>query len=286
MGERPDLGTDEVLFDVTDGVAVVTLHRPDVLNAFSPGMALGLSAAYRWCDEHDEVRAVVLTGAGRSFCAGADLRAGADTFAAPGDGFSAQPVDPPAWAVRKPVLAAINGPAIGIGLTLALQCDLRYAATDAKLAIPQVRFGVLPDAGAHWTLRRVTSTAVATDLLLTGRSVRGTEAERLGLVTAALPADRVLEVAVARARELAVNCAPLSLALSKRLLWQDLPLDEVVRLETAYHRVVMGGADAGEGPLAWRDRRPPVWTGSVRDDWRQVLEEEDGDGRADPGTGR
>ena len=160
MGERPDLGTDDVLFDVTDGVAVVTLHRPDVLNAFSPGMARGLSAAYRWCDEHDEVRAVVLTGAGRSFCAGADLRAGADTFAAPGEGFSAQPVDPPAWAVRKPVLAAINGPAIGIGLTLALQCDLRYVAVDARLSIPQVRFGVLPDAGAHWTLRRATSTAV------------------------------------------------------------------------------------------------------------------------------
>ena len=134
---------------------------------------------------------------------------------------------------------------------------------------------MLADAGAHWTLRRVTSTAVAADLLLTGRTVSADEAGRLGLVSAVLPAGQVLPRAVQVAREIAERCAPLSVAVTKRLLWQDLPLDETVKAETAYHLALMGGPDTREGPLAWQQRRPPVWAGSVNGDWHRVLDEEE-----------
>jgi enoyl-CoA hydratase/carnithine racemase len=180
---------DAVTLAIEDGVAVITLNRPDELNVFSGAMGELLSAAYARCDADDDIRAVILTGAGRAFCAGADMQPAANSFARVGTGFSAQPLAPPAWEVRKPVIAAINGHAIGIGFTLAMQCDIRYAAATAKLAIPQVRRGVMGDAGAHWTVTRAASRAVAADILLTGRTFSGAEAARLGLVSQALLRD-------------------------------------------------------------------------------------------------
>ena len=134
--------------EVRDGIALLTLDRPEKLNAFSAAMGLSLGRAYRECDADDTVRVVVLTGAGRAFCSGADLSSGAGTFAGQeqGSGFSAAAVDPPAWLVRKPVIAAVNGPAVGLGLTLALQADLRVMAREGKYGIVQVRRGVMPDA--------------------------------------------------------------------------------------------------------------------------------------------
>jgi enoyl-CoA hydratase/carnithine racemase len=254
---------EPVAVEIADGVAVVTLNRPDKLNAFTGLMGAELGEAYASCDADDEVRAVVVTGAERAFCAGADLAPGGETFAAPGNEFTASPVDPPAWEVRKPVLAAINGHAIGIGLTLAMQCDLRLVAEDAKLGFVHVRRGVLPDAHAHWTVPHAVGFARAADLLLTGRTFSGHEAAELGLATRALPADEVLPATLAVARDIAVNTAPLSVALSKRLLWASptLDRDKIGRLETEYHRMVMGTPDAREGVLAWLERRAPKWTG-------------------------
>ena len=123
-----------VVLEVDDSVAVVTLNRPNDLNMFSGAMARLLSVAYRECDERDDVRVVVVTGAGRAFCGGADMRPQSASFGPVRGGFSAQPIDPPAWEVRKPVIAAINGHAIGIGFTLAMQCDVRIVALEAKLA--------------------------------------------------------------------------------------------------------------------------------------------------------
>ncbi|WP_439677088.1 enoyl-CoA hydratase/isomerase family protein [Embleya sp. MST-111070] len=283
-----------IKFDIRDGVAVVTLDRPDKLNVFSGGMGSALGDAYARCDADDAVRAVVLTGAGRAFCAGADMSPEADSFAGPGAGsgaapgpasalsadagaaarsreFSASPVRPAAWEVRKPVIAAINGHAIGIGFTLAMQCDIRLVAEDAKLAIPQVRRGMVPDAQSHWTVPAATSRAVAADILLTGRTFRGAEAAVIGLVSRALPADEVLPAALEIARDIATNVHPVSAALTKRLLWADAGLDEVERLETAYHRVLMGTDDAREGPRAWSERRTPRWTGTVTGAWDGVL---------------
>lgn len=267
-----------VLVDIDDGVAVLTLNRPDRLNAFTGRMGDELGAAYRACDEDDAVRAVVVTGAGRGFCAGADLGGGGATFAAPADqatvqatprAFTSSPVRPPAWEVRKPVIAAINGPALGIGLSLTMQCDLRYVAEDATLGFVHVRMGVLPDAHAHWTVPRAVGFAVAQDLLLTGRRFKGAEAAQLGLAHRALPADEVLPAALETAREIAVNAAPLSVAASKSLLWSipALDADECDRLETAWHEVLMGRADAREGPMAFLEKRAPQWTLSPTEDW-------------------
>ena len=259
------MGDDQlVTVETADGVAVVTLNRPDKLNAFTGRMGEQLGRAYAACDADDAVRAVIVTGAGRAFCAGADMEPGGETFAAPtGDEFSASPVRPPAWDVRKPVLAAVNGHAIGIGLTLTMQCDLRFVAEDAKLGFVHVRRGVLPDAHAHWTDPRAVGFARAADLFLTGRTFSGREAAELGLANRALPAADVLEAALDVARDIAVHTAPLSVALSKRLLWASPALDreEIGYLETEYHRLVMGTPDAREGVLAWLERRDPRWTG-------------------------
>ena len=258
------MADEPVTVEIADGVAVVTLNRPEKLNAFSGLMGAELGEAYASCDAEDAVRAVVVTGAGRAFCAGADMEPGGDTFAAPtGNDFSASPMSPPAWDVRKPVIAAVNGHAIGIGLTLAMQCDLRFVAEEAKLGFVHVRRGVLPDAHAHWTVPRAVGFARAADLFLTGRTFSGREAAELGLATRALPAEDVLPAALDVARDIAVHTAPLSVALSKRLLWASPALDreEIGYLETEYHRLVMGTPDAREGVLAWLERRDPKWTG-------------------------
>ena len=258
------MGDDPVTVETDGGVAVITLNRPDRLNAFSGAMGAALGRAYAGCDADDGVRAVAVTGAGRAFCAGADMEPGGDTFAAPvGEDFTASPVHPPAWDVRKPVIAAINGHAIGIGLTLAMQCDIRLVAEDAKLGFVHVRRGVLPDAHSHWTVPRAVGFARAADLFLTGRTFTGREAAELGIAGRALPSGDVLPAALDIARDIAVNTAPLSVALSKRLLWASpvLDRDEVGYLETEYHRLVMGTPDAREGVLAWLERRDPRWTG-------------------------
>jgi enoyl-CoA hydratase/carnithine racemase len=264
----------DVIVSRHNGVALITLNRPDRLNVFSGGMGKLLSAAYASCDADDGIRAIVVTGAGRAFCAGADMTPEANTFGHVSEGFSASPIDPPAWQLRKPVIAAINGHAIGIGFTIAMQCDIRYAAADAKLAIAQVRRGALGDACSHWTVTHATSLAVAADIMLTGRTFLGEEAARLGLVSRSLPAGDVLPAAMATAEDIAANTAPLSVALSKRLLWKDAGVDQVRDLETLYHRLIFGGADAREGPRAWMERRPPQWTTSVNAEWERVLEAE------------
>lgn len=257
--------TTHVELALSDGVATVTLNGPDTLNAFSSATAGELGAAYAACDADDAVRVVVLTGAGRAFCAGADLSAGAASFAPPPDSFSASPIQPPAFAVRKLVIAAINGHAFGIGLTMALQCDLRFVAQEARLAVPQVRFGMLGDAQSHWTLPRIAGAGVAADLLLTGRTIDGTEAVRLGIANRALPAEQVLEAALALAREVAACASPASVALSKQLLWADLTPDEVASGETAAHHVLMNHGDVAEGSAAWREQRTPQWGFQVSD---------------------
>jgi enoyl-CoA hydratase/carnithine racemase len=276
MTDRPEAPFEDVRFERVDGnVALITLQRPDQLNAFSGRMGVELGRAYRRCDGDDSIRAVVITGAGRAFCAGADLGAGSHTFESqdPGSFSAGAGIDPPAWQVRKPVIAAINGHAVGIGLTLAMQCDIRLVAIEAKCGFVQVRRGVLPDCHSHWTVPRAVGFARATELFLTGRLFRGDEAAEMGIASRALDAADVLPAALDIARDIARNTAPLSVALSKRLLWESpAPSREWVgRKETELHHHVMGRADAAEGVMAYLEKRAPEWKLSVTRDWPDGL---------------
>lgn len=258
------------------GVAVLTLNRPDRLNAYTADMGASLSRAYADCDADDAVRAIVVTGAGSAFCVGADFSSATRPFGPAQGDFTASPITPAAFELRKPVIAAVNGHAIGIGLTIALQADLRIVAEDAKYGVVQVRRGVMPDCMAHWTLAHLTNLGVAADVLLTGRTFGGSEAVALGIANRALPADRVLEEAVGVARDIAVNVAPMSAALTKRLLW-DTAINhytprEVAALETRLHHRLLGSDDAKEGVAAFLERRRPSFGARVARDWAPLPE--------------
>jgi len=268
------VGYEDIRFEQSDGVAVITLDRPATRNAFTGRMGVELGDAYRHCDVDDDVRVVVLTGTPPAFCAGADLSRGADTFTGTGEArsresFTAAGIDPPAFAIRKPVVAAVNGHAIGIGLTIALQCDLRFIAEDGKYGIVQVRRGMLGDAYSHWTLPRIAGLANAADVLLTGRMFDGREAQTMGLASRCLPADEVLPTALEVAHDIAINAAPVSVAVSKRLLWKsfDLTPPEIEQLESALHLHLMEGPDVREGPVAFLEERAPEWKQRVSTDF-------------------
>jgi enoyl-CoA hydratase/carnithine racemase len=258
-----------IRYEVSQGVGMITLHRPEVRNALNATMADELADAYRRCDADDRVRAVVLTGTPPAFCAGADLTAGGETFAPRNEGgFSAAATDMPAWDVRKLVIAAVNGHAIGVGLTLALQCDIRIFADEASYGVVQVRRGVMGDGYSHWTLPRIAGMSNAADILLTGRTFDGHRARELGICSDTLPAEQVVAAALDLARDVAANAAPLSVAVSKQLLWEswNLAPDEVEASETALHHFLMSRPDAREGVESFLDRRPARWRGSVARD--------------------
>ncbi len=263
---------DDTQFQIDGATAIIRLNRPDQLNTFTGAMGRDIERLYRRCDADDSIRAVILTGAGRAFCAGADLSGGADTFA-PQDAktFSAAAIDFPAWEVRKPVIAAVNGHAIGLGLTLALQCDIRVMAREGKYGILQTRRGMVGDAYSHWTLPRIAGMARAADILLTGRTFTGDEALELGVASRVVPAAEVLATALEIAADIAANTAPLSVAMSKRLLWESLSLSpaEVEKRETELHHKLMSHPDAVEGPMAYLEKRLPRWKGRVSDETEQ-----------------
>lgn len=262
---------DGILVDIADGVAVVTLNRPEFLNALDPRSVRDLSAAYATLDLDDTVRVVVLTGTGRAFCAGADLTRPGGAFQAPHqpDEYRSSPRRPLAFHIRKPVLAAINGHAVGLGMTLALHCDIRYIAEGAKWGVVQVRRGVVPDAISHWTLTRAVGMANAAEIMLTGRLFAGPDAVRLGVASRCLPAAEVLPAVMELAREMAREVSPMSAALSKRILWAaaDGDMALVDDLESDAHRLLLGRPDAMEGGTAALQQRAPEWQSQVTRDW-------------------
>jgi enoyl-CoA hydratase/carnithine racemase len=207
----------QITYAVDDGVAVITLNRPDVLNAWTAVMASELATALADADADVEVGVVVITGAGRAFCAGLDLSSQPS--------FDADDRPEPTLlphSTSKPVVAAINGHAIGVGITLALTADVRFAAATAKIAFPFVRLGLVSELGSHALLPAVVGLSTAADLLLSGRTISGDEAQALGLVSRSLPADEVLPAAVAWARDVAHSTDRDAVATSKRLLWSGL----------------------------------------------------------------
>lgn len=246
---------------IRDSIATIMLNRPDRLNAYTVGMGAEIADALGRCDEDDDVRAVILTGAGRAFCAGLDMAGGEETFSRldlepRADGPRRGPID-----VRKPVIAAINGHAVGVGLTLAMQCDVRLVADDAKLGFVFVSRGIIPEANASWILPRVVGLSVACDLLLTGRTFSGREAAELGVASRALPAADVLPAGRALAEAVRDGAAPVSVAITKRLLWESLEVSrtESLEAETQLLRWAGGQPDAAEGARSFLEKRSPRW---------------------------
>ncbi len=261
----PDLGDREtVSMSVTDGVATVLLNRPERRNALDGRMLRDLADVLRSCDRSDAVGAVVLSGTGPVFCVGSELGGGENpSFGGePTVDLASLPWISP-YQLRKPVLAALHGHAVGAGLTLALQCDVRFVAREAKLGFPFVRRGVVAEWMGHWTAVRLAGIGRAAELLLTGSIFSGSDAERWGLANVALDAAEVLPAAQAMAAEMVELAAPLSLAASKRLLWESLEgtREESGRREREVLDELVGRPDATEGVRSFLEKRPPVWTG-------------------------
>lgn len=262
--------------DVTteEGVALITLNRPEQFNTLTAGMIAELGEAYRYCDEHDEVRVVVLTGSGQAFCAGADMSGGGATFDEQQDmSFSSCPLPMQAWQVRKPMIAACNGHAVGVGLSIALQCDLRIFAEEGKYGLVQNRRGVVADNAVEYLLPRLIGFERAFEMIVRAHRLTGKEAGEWGLASRILPQQNVLETALDIARDMARNCSPLVMAMHKRLLWRalDITLPEFVELETRALHYSMGRSDAVEGGTAWFEKRAPQWQSSVQRDWPDFL---------------
>jgi enoyl-CoA hydratase/carnithine racemase len=263
-----------VLYEVEERVATVTLNRPHRLNAWTGRMDAALRQALADAEHDPEVRAIVLTGAGRGFCAGADSKAldrhaDAGTYdsglpdapATPGHGVRADFDHPYAYllGIPKPVIAAVNGPAAGVGLVLACFCDVRFAAEGAKLTTANARLGLPAEYGMSWILPRLIGAGRAAELLFSSRIVLAEEAERMGLVNRVLPPERLLPETLVFARSLASDVSPSSLRESKRQLWSDLlrPLDEAMRDAVALLDRMVQEPDFREGAAALSEKRPP-----------------------------
>ncbi len=273
----------DILYEVDGPIATITLNRPDKLNAYTAVMGVELADAFRTADADDTVRVIVVTGAGRGFCAGADISAGADSFDArsgqsasfgaqartgqprqSGGGFVEAIFD-----CRKPSIAAINGPAVGIGVTLTLPMDIRICSTTARLGLVFARRGLVPEAGSAWFLPRLVGLSQALRWCLSGRLISAAEALAGGLVTEVVPPEELIAKAREIAMEIAEETAPISVALTRQMLWrfsaQDSPA-ELLKLDGLLSMDLGGGDDVKEGVSAFLEKRKPHFPGKVSTD--------------------
>ena len=272
----------QLRYAVADGVATITLHRPERLNAFTPVMAAELAAAAAAADADDDVRVVLVTGSGRAFCAGADLGGGEDTFRDRGarpDPVPRGTVDgvPRDWGgiaslpfarLRKPVIAAVNGPAVGIGATMTLPMDVRIAAASARFGFVFARRGIVPEAASSWFLPRVVGISQAMEWVVTGRVFDAAEALRGRLVSRVVPDADLLPTALDLAREIADNTSGVAVAAARQMLWSMLGASspwDAHRVETRALLELYGGPDVAEGVAAFLAKRPPEFAAPLGD---------------------
>ena len=259
--------SETVLMEVADDVAVLTLNRPDRLNAWIPEMQTRYFDLLEECASRTDVRAIVVTGAGRGFCAGADMQSlkqlssgdgSGNGSADPSAGADSRPVTFP-LSIPKPVIAAINGACAGLGFVYAVMCDLRFAAAQAKFTTAFARRGLVAEHGISWMLPRLIGPARALDLLLSGRVILGTEAAELGLVNQVWAPDRLLEETLTYARTLATESSPASMARMKHQVYADLqrPLAESLEAANQLMADSFTGPDFGEGVRSFVERRSP-----------------------------
>jgi enoyl-CoA hydratase/carnithine racemase len=272
---------EQITAEAADGVLTITLNRPDRLNAWTPTMGTELMAAFDAADADDAVRVIIVTGAGRGFCAGADLQAGGSTFAqreregddpVPRDGggrFTLRIFD-----CTKPVIAAINGPAVGVGATMTLPMDIRLAADDARVGFVFARRGIVPEACSSWFLPRLVGISRAMEWVSTGRVFSAQEALEGGLVRSLHPQDELLDAARALAAEIAQNTAPVSVALARRMMWRMLGAEHPMLAHRADSRGMFyrgRSADAAEGIASFLEKRPAQFPDRVSEGLPDVM---------------
>jgi enoyl-CoA hydratase/carnithine racemase len=279
------MASDAVLCDVADSVMTITLNRPEKLNAFTPAMRDGLIAAIDRADADDAVRVVIVTGAGRGFCAGADLSEGGGRFdvnkrLGAGD---AGEIDYGREEIRdsggrlalrifaslKLVIGAVNGAAVGVGATMLLPMDIRLASTAARFGFPFVRRGIVPEACSTWFLPRAVGMQRAMEWVATGRVFPAEEALAAGLVRSLHPPDELLPAARAIAQEVVREAAPVSVALSRQLMWRMLGADHPMEAHRQESRLLVDrgrSADVKEGVGSFLEKRPPNFTGRIATD--------------------
>ena len=272
---------EQILADTSEGVLTITLNRPERLNAWTGRMGEELRAAFDLADDDDEVRAIIVTGAGRAFCAGADLESGGDTFdyskrdtagMAGRDGggeFTLRIFD-----CKKPVIAAINGAAVGVGATMTLAMDVRMAADDARMGFVFARRGIIPEACSSWFLPRVVGISRAMEWVSTGRVFSAREGLEAGLIRSLHPKDELLGAARELALEIAENTAPVSVALARQLMWRMLGAEHPMIAHRADSRGMIArgqSADVVEGVTSFLEKRPAHFTDKVSDGLPDVM---------------
>ena len=272
--------TTEIRYEIDDGIATITLNRPEQLNAWTRVMEREVRAAMTAASQDEAVRVVVLTGAGRGFCAGADMNLLSDVSSSGGDQAPADAAPggieggldlPPDYhlryayfpTVQKPVIAAINGPAAGLGLIMALYCDMRFAASDAVFTTAFARRGLIAEHGVSWLLPALVGHANALDLLLSARKINATEANHMGLVNAVFPAENFRQAVQAYARDLADNVSPRSIRVMKRQVYRAVlqSLEDATLIANAEMPGSFVSEDFREGVAHFVEKRPARFTG-------------------------
>jgi enoyl-CoA hydratase/carnithine racemase len=268
----------QIIYDVADSVATITLHRPERMNAFTDVMMREVIDAFDQVDADDDVRAVVVTGSGdRAFCAGADLGGGGETFAKGGSDIQTSVGVPRdgggmvslrIFDCKKPVIGAINGAAVGVGVTMTLPMDVRLASDTARFGFVFARRGIVPEACSSWFLPRLVGISTAAEWCYTGRVFPAAEALERGLVRSVHSADDLLPAAYELAREIADNTAPVSVALTRQMLWRMLGADHPMEAHRVDSRGIQSrgaSADAREGVESFLEKRAPVYPVKVSD---------------------
>ncbi|MCC6267610.1 MAG: crotonase/enoyl-CoA hydratase family protein [Dehalococcoidia bacterium] len=269
---------EHIAYEATDGVLTITLDRPEQLNAFTGTMLKELTDAFDRADSDDAVRAIIVTGRGRGFCAGADLSGGPDTFNASSRGRTTDiqqnrdgggQLTLRIFELKKPIIAAINGPAVGVGITMTLAMDVRLASENARMGFVFAKRGIVPEACSSWFLPRIVGISQAMEWVSTGRVFDASEALAGRLVKAVHAPGDLLPAANKLAREIADNTAPVSVALCRQLMWRGLVADHPMEAHMADSRgiLLMGqSADVREGVASFLEKRKPEFRMSVAND--------------------
>jgi enoyl-CoA hydratase/carnithine racemase len=259
---------EHIRFEKEKGIGIIVLNRPDKLNAFTPLMGQELVQVLDLADEDDEIRVLIVTGAGRGFCAGADLSAGGGSAFSPGTGTIDEFRDRGGllnlriFEMKKPVIAAINGPAVGVGATMTLPMDIRLASETAKMGFVFTRRAIAPDGCCTWFLPRIVGIGRAAEWLITGRVFSAQEALESGLVHQVLPPGDLMPAALEKAHEIVQNTSAISVALTKQMVWRMLGADhplEAHRVESKAVYFMGRSADCKEGVNAFLEKRSPAF---------------------------